>query len=49
MKYLNNNKQAIMMEIAESIEREAKELKSKAVDELNGELTKLKELEDCVV
>lgn len=48
MKYLNNNKQAIMMGMAESIENEARELKSKAEDELNGELAKLKELEDCV-
>lgn len=49
MKYLNNNKQAIMMEIAESIEREAKELKLKAEGELNEELSKLKQLDNLIM
>lgn len=49
MLYLNKNKETIMMSIAESIENEAKDLKSKAEKELNDELSKLKELDNCVV
>ena len=43
--YLNKNKQEIMLSIADQIEKEAADLKSKAEAELNTELEKLKELE----
>lgn len=45
VKYLNKNKKEIMLEIANSIELEAKELKSKAEEELNEQLKALSELD----
>lgn len=46
LKYLNNNKHAIMLAIADSIEKDAKSLKGEAERELQAELDKLKELDD---
>ena len=46
VKYLNKNKELIMLEIANSIELEAKSLKEKAEQELNDQLLKLKELNE---
>lgn len=44
VKYLNENKESIMMAIAKSIEDQAKTLKQNAEEELNRELSKLAEL-----
>lgn len=46
LKYLNSNKEEIMMSIAKSLEKEAKSLKSKAEEELNLQMSKLKELDN---
>lgn len=46
MKYLNNNKEQIMMAVADSIEKEAVLLKADAEKELNKQLSKLQELEN---
>ena len=46
LKYLNANKETVMMAIAKQIELEAKALKEKAESELNEEMNKLKELEN---
>lgn len=44
LKYLNNNKEQIMMAIADSIEDEAKGLVDKASKELNEQLQMMEEL-----
>lgn len=44
LRYLNNNKEQIMLAVAESIEKEATDLKEKAEAELNKELTKLQNI-----
>ena len=46
LRYLNNNKHTIMLAIADSIEKEAINLKNDAEKELLAELDKLKELDD---
>jgi len=46
LKYLNLNKEEIMLKIADSIELEAKSLKDNAEEELNSQLKKLSELDD---
>jgi len=46
LRYLNNNKHTIMLAIADSIEKDAKSLRSEAEKELQAELDKLKELDD---
>ncbi len=46
VKYLNANKEAVMMTIAKQIDEEAKELKDKATLELNTQIEQLKELEN---
>jgi len=46
VKYLNKNKEIVMMAIAKSIEEEAKLLKLKAEEELNLQLLKLAELDN---
>lgn len=46
LKYLNNNKHTIMLAIADSIEKDAKSLRSEAEKELQAELDKLKELDN---
>lgn len=48
LKYLNGNKEHIMLAIADSIEREAASLKEKAEKELNAQIESLKELEASV-
>ncbi len=45
IKYLNENKESVMLAIAKSIELEAKSLKSKAEEELNLQLSELAELD----
>lgn len=45
VKYLNDHKEEIMLAIADSIELQAKGLKSEAEKELNEQLEKLKELD----
>lgn len=46
LKYLNDNKQSIMLAIADSMEEEAALLKKEAESELNQQLSKLQELEN---
>lgn len=45
LRYLNNNKHAIMLAIADSIEKDAINLKGEAEKELQAEMDKLKELD----
>lgn len=45
LSYLNKNKEAIMLSVADSIENEAKSLKADAEAELNKQLSNLAELE----
>lgn len=44
--YLNANKEQIMMAVADSIEKEAKELKEEAEKEIKAQLSKLEELDN---
>jgi hypothetical protein len=46
MAYLNNNKESIMLAVADSIEKEAKTLVDKASSELNKQLESIKELQE---